>query len=195
MAAMSSFDDRLTHFTRAPDGAWPGETHGDYLKWLCSGESGEREFPRDDFHALRRILSERKLRACGRLIAGKTPMVCFTAANPSELLKRKAWRKGLRRWTVSPYAISFPVKILNRRGAQPVRYIESAVSDYDEQPCFTQPASSAGQNWEFEAEWRLRGDFDFSQIEAKDIVALVASNWEAEILAREFGIECALAPL
>ena len=66
VADIESFEHRLTHFTRAPDGAWPGEAHVDYLRWLCGAERSEM---RDGFAALKRILSERRIRACGRLIA------------------------------------------------------------------------------------------------------------------------------
>lgn len=181
------FAGRLTHFTREPDFLWPGETHADFFKWLCSGAQFT---PRDSFQSLRRILAEKRIRACGRLIHASVPMVCFTQRQPSELLAENRWRKGLLRWMYSPYALSFDTRDLMPLGAKAVRYAtrEFIASAPAAERCFMQVAASSSVGWEREAEWRVRGDVDFSPVSPERIVALVARDEEAAQIEREFNI-------
>ncbi|HLX64592.1 MAG TPA: hypothetical protein VKX17_25185 [Planctomycetota bacterium] len=182
-----SFAGRLTHFTREPDRLWPGELPVERLRWLCSGPNFE---PRDGFQALRRILSEKKLRACSKLIPSSQPMVCFTARDPIALLAENRWRKGLRRWTYSPYALSFLSEDLCTLGAASVRYVsrEEMQATPVKARGFCQIKESSGIDWAREMEWRVSGDVDFSRIEPARIVALVARADEARRIEDEFGI-------
>lgn len=173
----------LTHFTRAPNGAWPGEPRVDYLRWLCSGMYAE---PRDDFSALCRILSERRIRACGRLIPGGVAMCCFSAADPRALVAQRFWRKGLRRWNISPFAIAFNRDTLKACGARPVHYYNSLKEIETAERCFTQPSSSSVADWKTECEWRLRGDLNFSDME--NVTAFVPDSAHAQSLRELFAV-------
>ncbi len=185
-----SFAGRLTHFTREPDGPWPGETDSDYFNWLWLSNS-RHVVRRDAFQTLRRILSETKLRGCGRLIRNRTPMVCFTQREPSELLAENRWRKGLLRRAYSPYAISFLQADLSAFDARPVQYMpRECFKPYSaDDMAFFQIESSAGVDWVSELEWRVRGDVDFSHIDPRRIAVLVAHDFEAAQLEREFGVQ------
>ena len=183
-----SFAGYLTHFTREPAGAWPGESRADWLRWLGSGPRFEA---RDAFAAVRRILTERRIYSCGRLIPSGTPMVCFTAQEPRTMLGQRRWRKGLRRWSFSSYAVSFLADDLRHFDARPVRYaarqqIESSARD---ERCFMQVAESSGEAWQREAEWRVKGDLEFRHISNERIVALVSNAEEAAAIEHEFGIQ------
>ena len=182
-----SFANRLTHFTRAPDVLWPRESYAAYLQWLASGPVF---VPRDAFQALRRIVATKRIYPHGRLINSAVPMVCLTQRNPSELLAENHWRKGLLRWTYSHYGLSFMQDDLASLGARPVHYVPGEqISDFPlQERCFLQTESSAGIDWRNEAEWRIRGDFDFSHIDPARLVALVANEDEAQSIEREFRI-------
>jgi hypothetical protein len=180
--------NHLTHFTREPDGLWPNERYADFLQWLSSGPIFT---PRDAFRSLRRILAAKKISACGRLISGGESMVCLTERDPAELLAANQWRKGLQRWTYSNYALSFDRAALEALGARPVRY--AATEQLSTLPLdkrsFAQITSSAGIDWKTEAEWRVRGDLDFSRIDPNQITAWVETDAEAISLTREFQIQ------
>lgn len=188
-----SFADRLTHFTRAPDALWPSESYAEYLHWLASGPA---YVSRDAFQALRRIVAAKKIHAHGRLINSSVPMVCLTQRNPAELLEENHWRKGLLRWTYSHYALSFMLDDLAALGARPVQYVPGdTIKDYPaSERCLLQTESSAGIDWRSEAEWRIRGDLDFSHIDPARLVALVANADEALSMEREFRVRVVVMP-
>lgn len=178
----------LTHFTREPDGAWPGEAREDYLRWLCAGTPFE---PRNAFAALCRILTERRIRACGRLMPGRTPMVCFSASPPEEILKLRRWRPGLLRWSFTPYGLAIKRTALERLGARPVTYAPRkfiAAAPASLRP-FMQPEDSGKQQWAAEAEWRVAGDVLLSGIAREEFLALTATTDEALGVQQRFGVE------
>ncbi|MEI6231750.1 MAG: hypothetical protein WCT04_01755 [Planctomycetota bacterium] len=184
-------DAYLTHFTREPDGCWPGESRGDYVRWLASGIRFDQ---RDGFQALRRILSQRRIVSCGRLINGGTPVVCLTARDPGELLVENRWRKGLGRWTYSRYALSIRRDVLEAAGARVVRYVSADVMQLApiSERHFLQIEASSGIDWRNEAEWRVTGDLDFSRLDSGATVAWVSSETEAASIESEFGIRAFL---
>jgi len=187
----------LCHFTREPDGPWPGESYVEYLGWLAGGTSveagnvAERAGPRDAAQTLARILRMRRLLASGRLMPAKTPLVSFSARTPHELLERIAWRRGLRRWTFRPYGLAVRQSALEALGARPVRYLSP--SELKTLPAdarlFGQKHQPPGCDWSGEAEWRLRGDLDLSTLRPGDFLALVPTPEEARAFEREFGVK------
>lgn len=179
--------DYLTHFTREPDGAWPGEERGAYLRWLCAGVPFA---PRDAFGALRRILSEKRIRACGRLMPGGAPMVCFTALHPTQTIPLRRWRSGLLRWSFTRYGLAIRKGALQRYAAQAVLYqtreaMQSAPLDARR---FMQLQKSGKYEWSAEAEWRAASDVDLSNVPAESLLALVATVHEASDITRCFGV-------
>ncbi len=177
----------LTHFTRAADGAWPGESRAEYLRWLCGGADAA---PRDGFAALRRILFERCIRACGKLMPGGAPMVCFTACQPLEVAKLRRWRKGLARWSFTPYGLAIRKTALVERAAQPVIYTTHAAIDAAPSSArrWMQVAHSGDLDWSLEAEWRVAGDVRLDVFAPGELLALVARPMEAQRIEAEFGV-------
>ncbi|MBI3828353.1 MAG: hypothetical protein HY291_02480 [Planctomycetes bacterium] len=173
----------LTHYTREPDGAWPGESPAAYANWLAFGP---REARRDAVDALRRILAMREIVASGRLMPASTPMVSFTARPPWELGEIIRWRRGLRRWTVRPYGLAIRREALERLGAQAVAYTTKAALAKlpPEERLFAQ-----SDEWAREAEWRVRGACLFSGLPHEALRVIAPSAEEARILEREFGVE------
>ena len=179
---------KLTHFTREPDGLWPNEPYADYLRWLSSGHDFT---PRDAFHALRRILAQRCIYGCGKLIQGSDEMVCLTQRDPAELLAENRWRKGLLRSTYSPYALTFERGDLTALGAHPVDYVSrdalQKASSADRR--FMQVESSGEIHWRREEEWRVSGHLDFARLDRARLLAYVAHEHEAAAIEREFGVQ------
>ncbi|MBI2838851.1 MAG: hypothetical protein HYX75_11075 [Acidobacteria bacterium] len=178
----------LSHYTREPDGAWLGEPRAVYLGWLAHGHHDDH---RDAGGALRRILSERTIRASGRLMPGRCPMVSFTALPPGEVGRLMKWRTGLHRWTVRPYGVAVRRAVLEAIGARPVSYLASA--DIQRLPeaerLFSQKHEPPATDWAGEIEWRLRGDLRLDSIPATDLRLIAPSPLDAERLRAEFGIE------
>ena len=177
----------LTHYTREPDGAWPGEPRTEYLRWLCSGVPYT---PRDAFAALCRILSEKRIRACGRLMPRSTPMVCFTASQPAQMSPLRQWRRGLHRWAFTPYGVAVRKGKLVERGARQVTYVSrnvlaTAAPGTRE---FMQPDHGDTLDWSTENEWRIAGDVDLTAFDPADVLALVATEEEARRIHDTFGI-------
>jgi hypothetical protein len=181
--------DYLTHFTREPDGPFPGESCSDYLSWLCSGPAAER---RDAFAALRRILTQRRIDGCGRLIAGGASMVCLTALHPMLAKSLRRWRKGLRRWSFTPYGLAIRCSAAQKLGAKPVRYVSQSVihaANSDEQ-AFMQRDRAGEHDWSAEAEWRIAAALDFAAVDASDLLACVATPAEETEITQTFQLRC-----
>jgi len=160
----------LTHWTRACHGPWMGECSADFYSDLYHAESG---YPRDGFNTLKRILTERKIRASGRMMPGGTPMISWTATTPSEILKIIRWRPGFIRWNFEPFGISIRKKTLESFGAQKVTY--GAGVQHVEPLHFFRPITPE-KDWSTEVEWRLPGDLDLGKIRDQDAIIWVQSR-------------------
>jgi len=174
----------LTHWTRATASPWPGETRAEFYSSF-DGESSE--YPRSGFHTLRRILSERRIRASKQLIRGEQSVVSLTACLPWELTKLVKWRPSLLRWTFEPYGIALSREKLSSLGARPVIYSE----DYQyrflqemDRPFF-QSGGHDKNDWNQEQEWRHIGDLDLSQFSLKDVLVFTLTEEEANLLRNE----------
>jgi hypothetical protein len=179
---------RLTHFTREPDGAWPGEECCAYLGWLAGGENSP---PRDGFGALCRILEQRRIRASGFLMPDSARMVCFTAHPPAQALTLRRWRRGLRRWTFAPYGLAMPKLLLQELGAKPVLYASEAAikaAPKTARRWMQVDQAGAGLRWSGEAEWRVAEDVDLAAVNAASLLALVTHPAQAAEIKRRFGI-------
>lgn len=176
----------LYHYTREPDGAWPGESRSAYLDWLIDGPRNSR---RDAVDSLKRILAEGRIRASGRLMPNREPMISFTAAQPEEIAKLRRFRASLHRWDFRPYGIAIRCDVLERLGARPVRYLpesELKCLSADER-LFAQKHEPPGTDWSAEAEWRLRGDLCLADLPREAIDILAPTREEAAALSRQLG--------
>jgi hypothetical protein len=181
--------DFLTHYTREPDGPWPGEGRAAYLEWLACGPLDGR---REAADALRRILSQGRILGSGRLMPSRTPMVSFTARPPEALADLMRWRRGLRRWTFRPYGIAVRREALAALGARPVRYVseEELKRLSPAARKFAQKHAPPRADWSDEAEWRLPDDLDLTALPRAAVKILVPTTDEARAFAAEFGYEC-----
>lgn len=173
----------LTHYTREPDGLWPGETLVEYARWLAFGPPEGR---RDACDALRRMLVQRRIVASSRLLPGGASMVSFTACPAEALGTLMRWRPGLRRWTVRPYGLAVRREALEALGARPVRYAPKTVLEslLEAERRFAQR-----DDWAHEAEWRVAGDVDLRALPLQALRAVALNADEAARLHAEFGIE------
>lgn len=177
----------LTHFTRACEGAWPGETLRGYLAWLADGP---QDATREALDTLRRICAMCRVIGSARLMPARVPMASFSAKPPWALAGRMTWRRGLARWTFRPYGVAARRAALERLGARAVAYCspdESKALPPDER-LYAQRHQPPETDWSPEAEWRLRGDLDLSALAPDDWLALVPSEAEAAALRAE-GVE------
>ncbi|MBN2055296.1 hypothetical protein JW905_10260 [bacterium] len=181
----------LYHYTRACHGPWPGESYTEFLDSLIDPLPGTR---RDGFGTLVRILRERLLRASGALIKGGFPVVCFSAAPPSELLSA-GWASHLVRWRFTPYGIGFTREYLAARGVDPVTYCSPEERDALEagRRHLYQKHLPPTVDWTAEKEWRLAGDLDFSDCPDEAMVVFVATRAEADALSEI--CRCTVIPL
>lgn len=177
----------LTHFTRACDGAWPGEPLHEYLAWVADGPL---DATREALDALRRIAQMRRVLGSGRMMPARVPMVSLSARSPWELSERMIWRRGLARWTFQPYGIAVKRAALAALGARAVAYLSKKHLEEmsPEERLYAQRHEPPKTDWSPEAEWRLRGDLDLGALKAGDWFALVPLESEAAALRAE-GVE------
>ena len=123
-------------------------------------------------------------------------MICLTQRDPSEIVTRKLWRKGLSRWTFSNYALSFAREDLEAIGARPVDYVSREVMQKAPPDLrgFMQIESSAGIDWRDEQEWRIQGHLDFSRLNPQRLIAIVSNSAEARSIEHEFGVPSLVIP-
>ena len=142
----------LTHYTRTPEGLWPGEKLSTYFEWLLNGPQTEH---RDAAATLQRILTEKKIRGSGLRLPGNLAMVSFTALSPWRFSEWQQYRRGLQHWNVEPFGIAIRRDVLEKLGARPVQYFSKM-----ELKRVNPETRSYAQNdeWKQEEEWRLEGD-------------------------------------
>jgi hypothetical protein len=176
-AETASFEDwgYLTHWTRRCYGPWPGETSADYYRAIAaSGES----YTRSAACTLKRILQEGVIRGSGARIRNGTPVVAFTALDPSGALSLMRWRKRFVRPTFEPYGIAVHSRSASKAGIRPVTYLRS-----DEKPLEGMPEMIQGYgtgDWPAEKEWRCVGDVNLADIPDEDVLVLVPSERDAD---------------
>jgi hypothetical protein len=170
----------LVHCTRECSGPWPGQEHHDYLDDLIfdrpSGDHSVR-------NTLRRILSERRLRAVSRPVRGAAAAVSFTACPHQQLASRRTFRAHRGRWDFEPYGLAISRDWLLAQGARPVVYRDH--SDLMGNDPFEQPARSQGSgcyDWRTEQEWRHPGDIDLGSLPADSALVLVHSDDDIDAL-------------
>ncbi len=182
----------LIHYTRSCPGPWPGQSRKAYYESLLAEEPIAKHTA---FDTLCRILSERKIRAGGRLIRGGYKVVSFTECAPPEISHVAQWRPGLLRWSFEPYGLAFGKEDLFNTGARPVIYsVESAYHDLSpELQYLFQIQEYPGKEWSREKEWRVSGDLQITpQLEAT-MTVIVPTAQEASRIQKAYGVECALA--
>jgi len=169
--------DYLTHWTRAADGTWPGETKAAYYRDVAG--SGN-DYARSAHATLRRILRERLLRASPAHIRGGFPIVSFTALSPAEAVPLMRWRKRFVRRSFEPYGIAIRKDAALSAGIRPVIY--GTPADFirlleTDQPFF-QNVGTRGGDWQPEKEWRHLGNLDISKIPDEAIKIIVHASAE-----------------
>lgn len=175
----------LSHCTRGMHGPWPDESRNAYLDRLILGQAEAVHTP---LATLRRILLERRLRATSQAIRGGRPVVCFTAADLTELAQLRRFRAHRRRWDFEPYGIGIAQSWLVARGARPVVYGDE--SDWRQLPEALRPffqlrrsGRRSAIDWSREREWRHPGDVDLAELSWDDAFVFVPHHEEACQLA------------
>jgi len=183
-------NSHLFHYTRSCPGPWPGQSWAEYSESLVKNLPGASH---TGFDSLIRILQEKRIRGSRKLIRGAGAVVCFSECGPQEIEKLIEWRKGLLRWNFEPYGLAFAREALFKLGARPTIYgIEEAFEDLSEElKHLFQFQRSYGKQWAAEKEWRIKGDLCLADLDDQDIVVIVPTLKEAEIVRKSFG--CAAA--
>ena len=185
-------NSHLFHYTRSCPGPWPGQSWGEYCESLVKNHPGASH---TGFDSLVRILQEKRIRGSRKLIRGAGAVVCFSECGPQEIEKLIEWRKGLLRWNFEPYGLAFAREALFKLGARPTIYgIGEAFEDLsDELKHLFQFQRSCGKQWAAEKEWRIKGDLRFADLDDRDIVVIVPTSREAEMVRKCFKCRVALA--
>ncbi len=192
---MPSLDEPfLFHYTRSCPGPWPGQARCAWAEDLF------RARPWADHTALDtlwRILTERRLRACGRLIRGRVPVVSWTPVPPHDLARLIRWNPALIRWTFEPYGIAVKQRVLKTLGARPAIYAsEAQYSKIPQRDRFRFQRHEAGKpSWKREREWRLLGDLDLEALDGADWWAFVPTPDEARRLENLVPRQCRIVSL
>jgi len=173
-----STGDYLWHFTRECQGPWPGETWETYFADLAAGAPGAGHSALD---SLARILSEERIRACGRMIRGGFPVVCWSGAEPGEFIQGRRYRSALVRWEFQPYAIGIGRDVAQKLGLSKVICLPSgeysSIIERDRYLFQARPDNSG--KFSVEEEWRNFGDFPLTDLHPSEGAALVKSPEEA----------------
>ena len=185
-------NSHLFHYTRSCPGPWPGQSWAEYCESLVKNLPGASH---TGFDSLVRILEEKRIRGSRKLIRGAGDVVCFSECGPQEIEKLIEWRKGLLRWSFEPYGLAFARESLFKLGARPTIYsIEEAFDDLSEElKHLFQFQRSSGKQWAAEKEWRIKGDLCLADLDDRDILVIVQTFQEAEIVRECFKRRVALA--
>lgn len=173
-------ENLLAHHTRATHGKWPEETDQEYwLRWLTS----DLKMP-GAMMTLFRIVSQQRLRACGDLIPGSQPMVCFSQRSPFESFSKRQFRSHLGRWDYEPFGIAIDRQAMIQSGAQPVEYVQHARRLHPfQQKRFTHSKNRDAIDWSNEREYRLAGDLHLNAFDRDSLLVFVQTLDQAKQIA------------
>jgi hypothetical protein len=179
---LESPDDWLCHWTRAASGAWPGETHQQYLDQLILGQP---DSDRSALATLLRILLESRLRASSEAIRGGFAVTAFTQVPLPEFRCRRIFRSHRRRYDFEPWGIAIRRQALVALGARPVIYGTEELwptLPITDQPFYQKISQDGRINAAAEREWRLPGDLLFNSLAPSDLVVFVDSEADAGVV-------------
>lgn len=181
----------LSHWTRAPQGAWPGETDDQFLDNLVLGRPGADH---SVLATLARIVAQRRIASTSTVSRGNRGVVSFTEVPIEEFSQRRVFRKHLARWDFEPYGISISKEWLRSRGASPVIYGDESAwksLSHDQSPFFQVSQSRVSRenrectsiDWTAEREWRHVGDLDLDELPSDAAAVFVPDERAASHLA------------
>lgn len=159
----------LTHWTRASDGPWPGESRSEYYRSVVESLD---EYPRSARRTWERIQSEKLLRASSWRIRGGGRVVSFTSLPPSRATAMMRWRKRYARYTVEPYGIALDAKVAETFGIRPVRYLDPGEPIQPQIPIHLIHSRGEVGEWPLEREFRHLSDLHLSQLPERSWRAL-----------------------
>ena len=188
MQQQAGLPDYLVHCVRGGQGQLSPAAATDRLldAWAM-----DRLFDETPLDTLLKVLRSGRLRARSALIRGQATCVSFSAVPLDELLQRRSFQSHLGRWDWEPFGVLVRRSELERLGARPVIYGDSATYQTlspEERPFF-QPAmrrspQSTKKHWFEEREWRVLGDVRFRELPAGAIEVFVSSARQAQAVAR-----------
>ncbi len=145
--------DWLFHCTRGNQGRWPDETQEHfYDSILMDPPSACR---REAIDALYRIVTQQRMIAQASASKHAYPVVCFSANQLDQLLRRRCYRPHLHRWDYEPYGIAITKKAAEQQGIRPVIYCPAGVGNtFPERDQYRLHPSGNTYNWQEEQEWR-----------------------------------------
>lgn len=159
----------LLHCTRRHEGPWPDQSFVEYLDELIDDSPLA---DRSSLASLRRILTERRIRASNAAIRDGHRVVSFTAESLGRLSRLRSFRAHRHRWDFEPYGVALRRDWLEARGARPVVYADE--QDWERLPTVDRPffqrrttrARSDGlaTDWTVEREWRVLDDVDLAEV-------------------------------
>lgn len=181
---LSNLSDRyLFHWTRATNGAWPGERlidyYGDVMKSV--------HYPRTAFDTLCRMLQDRLLISSPRHMPGRIATVSFTGLSPEETAPLMRWRARYSEMSFEPYGIGIDRSACDRTGIRAVVYQQDsdAASKTGAEPWLTQSVGSV-TDWRQEKEYRHWGDLALERFSANELLAVTRTPQEAREIGNRF---------
>lgn len=176
----------LTHWTRAPNSAWPTERLQDYF--LAVAESGE--YPRSAAATLQNIVLTGTIVASPRNMPDGTPTVSFSSLPPRELTPLIRWRARHSHMSFEPYGVGIDKDAALSASIRPVRYY--SLGDRRSPPQgehWLRQSAGERSDWRREKEYRFRGDFDLSRIARDKLLLFCRYRSEAAQIQKATGIK------
>lgn len=180
-SAMADIGKRyLIHWTRTSRGPWPTETKYNFYNAIINSDA----YPRSAFETLKNILHTRLIKASPLHMPSNIPTVSFSALAPSEAVSLMRWRSRYIQMSFEPYGIGIEKEFARSYGIVPVQYYRKKKPPKCER-WLTQSVGTSG-NWSKEAEYRFKGDLDFSDIPGDKLIIFCYLPSESEYISSRF---------
>lgn len=168
----------LIHSTRARSGAWPGDSHSQFLDSLLL--SPPTRYESSPLETLQRIIDQQRLIGTHRTSSSPSPVVCFTSLLLENWLKQRVYRSHLGRWDAEPYGIAIDRGQAHLLGISPVIYgDQQALNAMPSDDRWLYQAAGETFDWTSEREWRAKGVVDLSRLPVDSVRVFVPSLRDA----------------
>lgn len=165
----------LVHCTRGRRGPLPGQTEAQYRDEVLLGGEGAR--PATAVEMLQKILADGWLLGAARVTRRDQPVVCWSEVPLPQILSRRTFRAHLGRWDYEPFGLAVRKSAAARLGILPVVYGPAEQREgLPPTERWRFQAQGKRVDWRSEKEWRGRGSFDLSRLQADEALVFVEDS-------------------
>lgn len=172
------------HWTKSTHNKRENEKSIKYYMEILNSQT----YPRTALNNLHNIVLQKTIFASSKDIPARTQVVSFTDCPPELMSPLFRWRSRHQQMSFEPYGIAFEKKLIENKLIQ-VQYYADKSELNPSTPRWQTHSRGKKTDWSVEREYRHKADFNFSDIDLKNIFCITRYKKEADEFTKLTGIK------